>query len=113
MASELKSAAIPVTAENLWFLERYLSVFDFVDIFPADALAAEAERGVPVRLYTDRGFVIESDIDRAKMQLRSRSKHRGWMRWTTEHGLRAGDVIIIAQTGPRDYALRLQRGDAS
>lgn len=109
MTSELKRTEIPVTAENLWFLERYLNIFDFAGIFPADALAADGETGVPVVLHTDRGFTIETDFDRAKMQLRNRSKFRGWMRWTAEHSLRAGDCILIEECAPREYRLMLQR----
>ena len=107
-----QSADILVTGENLWFTERYLSVFDFVELFPADALSDDDQRGVPVRMQTDRGFVIETDIDRAKMQIRNRSKLHGWTRFTTEHGLRTGDRIRIEKTGERDFSLQLIREDA-
>ncbi|MFZ5434251.1 MAG: hypothetical protein ACOZB3_10800 [Calditrichota bacterium] len=107
----IERVEIRVTAENLWFLERYLNVFDCMDLFPADAISKDERRGVPIRLHTDREFVIESDIDGSKMQLRSRSKHKGWVRWTQEHGLRAGDRIIVEKTGDRDFALSLLRGE--
>lgn len=101
-------ANIPVTEENLWFLERYLNVFDFFDLFPTDALGDETTRGVPIVLQTDLGFDIVSDIDRGKMQLRNRSKFYGWARWVREHGLSPGDTIVIERTSDRTYALRLE-----
>jgi hypothetical protein len=106
---QLNRVSIAVTPENVWFLERYLSVFDFVEFFPRDALAPEGARGVPVVLKTDLGFEIESDIERGKLQLRNRSKHRGWTRWTKEKGLAAGDRIVIERLGEREYQLSLER----
>jgi hypothetical protein len=105
--NRIQIVEIAVTTDNLWFLERYLNVFDFADLFPADAFATETERGVPVILHTDYGFDIESDLDRLKMQLRNRSKLCGWVRWTTEARLRIGDTIVIEKTGEREYSLKL------
>ncbi|MBU0508652.1 hypothetical protein KKH27_07445 [bacterium] len=107
----IEHASVEATADNLWFLERYLNVFDFADLFPADALSSEGRRGVPVTLKTDLGFEIVSDIDGSKMQLRNRSKHRGWERWTREHGLRVGDRIILQRVGEREYTPSLERGN--
>ncbi len=108
MKSAPPRAEIEVTTENQWFLERYLNVFDFLDMFPPDARGDEVKRGVPVVLQTDLGFDIVSDIDGAKMQLRNRSKFFGWSRWVREHGLNPGDRIIIERTGERTYALKLE-----
>lgn len=105
----IKRAEIEITAQNLWFLERYLNVFDFADLFPMDALADEGQRGVPITFHTDRGFQIVSDIDRPKMQLRNRSKHHGWTRWTTEVGLQPGDRLVIEKVGDREYSLTIER----
>ena len=107
--NRIQRTEITVTAENLWFLKRYLNVFDFADLFPTDAFSTETERGVPVILYTDFGFDLKSDIDSAKMQLRNRSKLHGWVRWTTDAVLQPGDVIKIEQTGEREYSLKLIR----
>jgi len=97
---------IPVTEENLWFLERYLNVFDFLELFPLESVSkADGSPGARVKLQTDLGFIIESDIDRAKMQLRNRSKLHGWTRFTSEHSLRVGDTIRITRTG--EYTLDL------
>ena len=101
---------IPVTDENLWFLERYLNVFDFLELFPFDAVSkADGSPGIPIKLQTDLGFIIETDIDRSKMQLRNRSKLHGWTRFTTEHTLRVGDVIRIEKQHEREYSLSLVR----
>ena len=61
--SGIEKVEIRVTAENLWFLERYLNVFDFADIFPADAFSQEARRGTPVTIQTDLDFVIECNLE--------------------------------------------------
>ena len=101
---------IPVTEENLWFLERYLNVFDFLELFPFDAVSkADCAPGNPVKLRTDSGFIIETDIDRGKMQLRNRSKLHGWTRFTTENTLHVGDVIRIEKQSEREYFLTLIR----
>ncbi|MDD5088744.1 MAG: hypothetical protein PHI18_08100 [bacterium] len=109
----IEQAEVEVTAENQWFLERYLNVFDFAELFPRDAFSTDDQRGMAVTIKTDRDFDILSDIDGAKMQLRNRSKHRGWERWTREHGLRAGDRIVIEKIGARDYSLTLKRGETA
>ncbi|MCB9367447.1 MAG: hypothetical protein H6506_02005 [Calditrichaeota bacterium] len=101
---------IQLTDENLWFLERYLNVFDFLELFPLDAVSnSDGAPGIPIRLHTDLGFVIESDVDRSKMQLRNRSKLHGWTRFTSEHNLQAGDTIRIEKTADRDFSLSLIR----
>jgi hypothetical protein len=101
-------AEIQVTEENLWFLERYLNVFDFLELFPLDALSSDTGPGVPVTFKTDLGFDFETDIDREKMQLRNRSRHKGWIKWITAHGLNLGDRIVIEGSGERVFSLRLE-----
>jgi hypothetical protein len=107
--SNIQRAVIAVTAGNLWFIERYLHVFDFASIFPPDAFGDEETRGVPVTFQTEFGFAFETDIDRGKMQIRNRSKHKGWLRWTGEAGLRAGDVMVIERMSEREYLLKVER----
>lgn len=99
---------IEVTGENLWFLERYLNVFDFLEMFPPDALSSVSSRGIPITLRTDLGFDFETEIDHEKMQIRNRSKHKGWMKWTSGHGLNLGDRIVIERSGERVFSLRLE-----
>jgi hypothetical protein len=108
-----KRVEIEVTTENVWFLERYLGVFDFSELFPSDAFGTDDQRGVPVILHTDCGFSIETDIDRPKMQLRNRSRLRGWTRWTDEKNLQPNDRIIVERIAARDYQLTLERTDLS
>jgi hypothetical protein len=110
--NSIKRIVIDVTTENLWFLERYLSVFDFSDIFPADAYGTDETRGIAITFHTDLGYSIETDLDGAKMQIRNRSKHHGWTRWTTEQALQAGDRIVIEPGMNRDYHLSLERKDS-
>jgi len=105
----IQRAEIAITTENLWFLERYLNVFDFANLFPKDAFASEDERGVPVTFQTELGFSFATDFDRGKMQLRNRSKHKGWLRWTSTAGLCAGDSIVIERVSEREYLLRVER----
>lgn len=101
---------IQVTDENLWFLERYLSVFDFLELFPVDAVSkSDGSPGIPIKLITGSGFIIESDIDRGKMQLRNRSKLHGWTRFTVQNTLRVGDVIRFEKLSGREFSLTLIR----
>ena len=107
-AESATRAVVEITPENHWFLERHLNVFDILQIFPLDALSSETARGIPVHFRTDLGFEFESDIDRDKMQLRNRSRHHGWMKWTQARGLNLGDKIVIERTGDRTFFLRLE-----
>jgi hypothetical protein len=104
-------ARIPVTTDALWFLQRQLNLFDFLELFPIDAVSPPETggRGIPIILKTDLGFDIESDIDRKKMALRNRSQINGWMKWTAEKQLRPGDVIVITKIGTREFTLELER----
>ncbi len=103
---------IPVTEESLWFLERYLNVFDFLELFPPETVSkAGGSLGQSVIIHTDLGFSIESDIDHSKMQLRNRSKLHGWTRFTTEHGLQIGDTLRIDRLSHHEYSLRLIRSN--
>ena len=99
---------IPVTKDNLWFLERQLNLFDYLELFPMDAVSPPevGGRGIPILLKTDLGFDIESDIDRKKMALRNRSLFDGWMRWTSEKQLQAGDEILIRRVSDREFELK-------
>ena len=102
---------IPITKDNLWFLERQLNLFDYLELFPMDAVSPPevGGRGIPIILKTDLGFDIESDIDRKKMALRNRSQFDGWMKWTAEKQLKAGDKILIRKTAEREFELSLIR----
>ena len=104
-------AHLYVTEQNLWFMERQLNLFDFMELFPVDAVSSVevGSRGIPIILKTDLGFEIESDIERGKMALRNRSRFNGWMRWTEEKRLQAGDEIVITRIGEREYRLTLVR----
>ncbi len=106
--SSFKRVTLDITEENVWFVEHYLNVFDFMTLFPADAFSSGPSRGVPVTLHTDAGFDIVTDIDRSKMQIRNRSKHHGWMRWTEEKKLQAGDRIVIEKMGEREFGVRVE-----
>jgi hypothetical protein len=105
----INKVAIDVNENNVWFLERYLSVFEFSELFPPDSLGTAETRGVPLIIHTDLGFDLITDIDRAKMQIRNRSVHHGWMRWTTGHSLQPGHRIILESLGEREYSIRLEK----
>ena len=105
----IKRITVEVTPENIWFIERYLNVFDFAEIFPVDSFSNGSKRGIAIRLHTDRGFDIVSDIDREKMQIRNRSKLHGWTRWITEETPQVGDRVVIEKLGDYDFHLSLER----
>lgn len=108
----MTEARIEVTEDNHWFLERQLNCFDFLELFPMDAVSPPevGGRGVPIVLKTGFDFDIESDIDRKKMALRNRSQLHGWMRWIKEAEPKPGDTIVITKAGDRKFNLVIERG---
>jgi len=55
------------TDEDCWFWERRFNVFDFLEIFPPEAISPEAPSGGQGRMLhfeTDAGFDFDSDIVR-------------------------------------------------
>lgn len=84
---------------------------DLVAAFPADAIGGpNSASGASGTVTIDWGGALPAvtDIDGTKRIFRS----RGWIRTFFERtGARAGDTVVIEQTGARSYRVRLERGD--
>lgn len=113
---------IVVRKEDVWtFTERNLSLWDILDLFPADAVGprgpADAPRPYPVKpivIETDLGWSFESDIQFGTWVFRPRSPRQpGMMKWCRERGLATGDALVFEWLGGRAYRLRLEQGSAS
>ena len=107
---------IEVTAKNIWFLERSIPLFGLLDFFPGDAIGPPAKGkdrswDKPVnklKIETDQGWSMETDISADQKIFRNRSKHRGTGKWVKEANLQAGDLIVIERIASHIY--RLSKG---
>ena len=98
---------IPVTKDNLWFLQKQISVFDMLEFFPRDAIGGPGEKPDPnaklLTIRTDAGFTIQTDIRRDRMTLRNRSKISGTSKWMVERQVREGDYICFEKLSDYEY----------
>lgn len=113
---------IVVRKEDVWtFTERNLSLWDILDLFPADAVGprgpADAPRPYPVKpivIETDLGWSFESDIQFGTWVFRPRSPRQpGMMKWCRECGLAEGDALVFEWLGERSYRLSLVKAESS
>lgn len=100
--------------EDVWFWQRRFNVFDFMEIFPATAIAPAVAEGqtppvasTPLTFDTDADFQFESDIVRGGFYLRNQS--HGTRKWMTARKVSAGDTIVIERTGETTYRLSKQQ----
>ncbi|MEW5875707.1 MAG: hypothetical protein AB1752_11080 [Candidatus Zixiibacteriota bacterium] len=98
------------TNEDCWFWERRFNVFDFLDIFPAEAISPKEQsgsRGQALHFETDAGFDFDSDIVRDGFYLRNQAQ--GTRRWMAAREIRSGDIIVIERLTPDTYRLSRDR----
>lgn len=107
---------IEVTDKNIWFLKRSIPLFGMLDFFPEDSIGPPAKSkdksfDKPVnklRIETDQGWSIETDISSDQKVFRNRSQHNGTGKWVRETDLQAGDLIVIERIESHVY--RLSKG---
>ena len=105
--------------EDVWFWERRFNVFDFLEIFPATAIAPSAAEdqtppaaSIQLTFETDAGFKFESDIVRDGFFLRNQS--HGTRKWMSTREVSAGDTIAIERLDETTYRLSKQSpGDSA
>lgn len=97
--------------EDVWFWERRFNVFDFLELFPMEAVSPAADPDTPppqaavqLTVVTDAGFSFETDIVRGGFYWRNQS--HGTRKWMTKRGVRAGDTIVIERLADSEYMLR-------
>lgn len=100
---------IPVKSdEDVWFLEKQINVFDFLDFFPRSSLAKENKKGELLHFETDLGWSFDTDIESKSFALRQKSKTRpGTGKWVRESDLKPGDKVNIEKLD--DYRYRLYK----
>ncbi|MEA3499727.1 MAG: hypothetical protein U9R41_01720 [Candidatus Marinimicrobia bacterium] len=112
------SIEIKITQQNLFFLQKQFTVKDHKDFFPFDTIGAmnpanNIDKPYLVRtikLETDAGFSIITDIVEKSFVFRNRSYTKGTSRYMKEKGIKAGDTIVIEKIGPYDFKMYV-KGD--
>jgi hypothetical protein len=99
------------TQEDIWFWERRFNVFDFLELFPAEAITETVpDTHVPppaeqqLMFETDAGFAFETDIVRGGFYLRNQTQ--GTRKWMAVAQLRPGDSIEITRLKSTRFSLR-------
>lgn len=99
------------TQEDIWFWERRINVFDFLELFPAEALTESVpDTHVPppaqvqITFETDAGFSFQSDIVHGGFYLRNQTQ--GTRKWMAAALLKPGDSIEITRLEPTRFRLR-------
>ncbi len=98
------------TQEDIWFWERRFNVFDFLELFPPEAITESVpDTHVPspaqlqVTIETDAGFSFQSDIVRGGFYLRNQTQ--GTRKWMAAAQLKPGDMIEIARLSQSSFRL--------
>jgi hypothetical protein len=113
---------IPVTSENVWFLQKQISLFDILDFFPEDSIGAPVladNDSLPytvsfLEIETDADFSFTTDIPRDKMVFRQSAKGRnGTGKWAIARDLQPGDTICIEKRGDYQYYLYKENGQSA
>jgi hypothetical protein len=96
--------------EDIWFWERRFNVFDFLELFPPDAITeAVPDTHVPppasvqLSFETDAGFSFQTDIVRGGFYLRNQTQ--GTRKWVALTPLKPGDSISIAKIESASFRL--------
>ncbi len=96
--------------EDIWFWERRFNVFDFLELFPPDALTepvpdthVPAPATTQLTFETDAGFSFHTDIIRGGFYLRNQTQ--GTRKWIAVSALKPGDSIEIARLDPVKFRL--------
>ncbi len=114
-----RSIEIPITRQNLFMMQRQFSVKDYIDFFPFDVIGAmnpsnNIDKNYRVRtmkINTDAGFEIETDIVEKTFVFRNRSMAKGTTRYMSEKNIKPGDIIVIEKITSYEYNMKLKRSD--
>jgi len=99
------------TQEDVWFWERRFNIFEFLELFPSDAITEPAPAShVPapadlqLTFETDAGFSFQTDIIRGGFYLRNQTQ--GTRKWMAATQPKPSDTIEIARVDEMNYRLR-------
>lgn len=104
---------ITVTEKNVWFLERSIPLFEFLDFFPEDSIGPptfgkDKKWDRPVKkltIDTDQGWSFKTDIPTDQKIFRNSARSRGSGKWVKQADLSPGDKIVIERLGEYEYKL--------
>ncbi|MEA1985993.1 MAG: hypothetical protein U9N76_00715 [Candidatus Marinimicrobia bacterium] len=104
---------IKITQQNLFILEKQFSVKEHIDFFPFDSIGAmnpanNVDKPYVVKtlkLDTDAGFFIITDIVENSFVFRNRSYSKGISRYMKAKKFKPGDVIIIEKVDKYDFKI--------
>jgi hypothetical protein len=111
------SIELPITRQNLFFMQRQFSVAEHIKFFPYDAIGAMnpadnyllSYRVKTLMIETDLGFAIETDIVDKRYVFRNRSHSKGTARYMNEKNIQPGDVIVIEKVDAYNYKMYTKR----
>ena len=107
------SIEIKITQQNLFFLEKQFTVKDHKDFFPFDTIGAmnpinnidKSYVVKTIKLETDAGFSIITDIVENSFVFRNRSYTKGTSRYMKEKKFKPGDIIIIEKIDAYNFKI--------
>jgi len=103
---------------QLWFLEKNISVFDCLEFFEKDSIVDKDGKSLltesePIKniFETDLGWSFESFIEKGKFYISERSASRsGTAKFIKESNFKIGDSLIIEKVEKYKFKLSTQRG---
>ncbi len=107
---------IPITRQNLFYMQRQFSVADYIKFFPYDAVGAQNPadnvnlnyKVKTINITTDLGFEIETDIVDKRFVFRNRSYTKGTTKYMNDRNVKPGDTIIIEKIDAYNYKMYLK-----
>ena len=110
------SIDIPITRQNLFYMQRQFSVADHIKFFPYDVIGAQnpadnnrlSYKVKTINIETDLGFEIETDIVDKRFVFRNRSYTKGTTKYMNDRGVKPGDIIVIEKIDAYNYKMYMK-----
>jgi len=110
------SIEIPITRQNLFYMQRQFSVADHIKFFPYDVIGAQnpadnnrlSYKVKTINIETDMGFEIETDIVDKRFVFRNRSYTKGTTKYMNDRGVKPGDIIVMEKIDAYTYKMYLK-----
>ena len=107
---------IPITRQNLFYMQRQFSVADHIKFFPFDAVGAQnpadnvnlSHKVKTINIQTDLGFEIETDIVDKRFVFRNRSYTKGTTKYMNDRNVKPGDIIVLEKIDAYTYSMYLK-----
>ncbi|MCK5519622.1 MAG: hypothetical protein KAI81_00790 [Candidatus Marinimicrobia bacterium] len=107
---------IPITRQNLFYMQRQFSVIDHMKFFPYDTVGAQnpadnvdlSYKVKTIKIETDLGFEIETDIVGKRFVFRNRSYTKGTIKYMNDRNVKPGDTIVIEKIDAYNYKMYIK-----